>query len=172
MASQTSGSFNLQYPEATDPVNVHGDIKTLAEDVRDALASIDQSTIQVRVKNGEASEQLVAGTPVYVTGFDTVTIVKKATRENYPIFGLLKNTLTPGQEGIVVVAGVLPNINTSAYQDGAVLYVAETGGLTSVRPDAGSAAVGIVAKSNAVSGLIIVEAKGNGTWGALKDGLA
>lgn len=171
MASQTSGQFNLQYPESSDNVNVHGDIKVLAEDVRDALSSIDTSIIQVKVKNGSSSN-LIATTPVYVTGFDTYTVVDKATRENYPIFGLLKTDIPAGGNGVAVVAGVLSNVNTSSWTAGSTLYVNDSGSLTSTRPEGGAAAVGIVAKSDATVGVIIVEAKGNGTWGSLRDGLA
>ena len=71
----------------------------------------------------------------------------------------------------MIVAGVLDNVNTSGFSDGDVLYVASIGGITNVRPATGSGAVGIVAHA-AESGVIIVEAKGNGTWGALKNGLA
>lgn len=171
MASQTSGNFNLQYPESSDPVNVHGDIRVLAEDVRDALASIDTSVIQVKVKNG-SGESLTATTPVYVTGFDTVTVVDKATRTTSPIFGLLKSDIASGAEGIVVVAGVLSNVNTSGFAAGSTLYVNDSGSLTSTRPSEGGPAVGIVARSDSQFGIIIVEAKGNGTWGSLRDGLA
>lgn len=171
MASQTSGNFNLQYPESSDPVNVHGDIKVLAEDVRDALSGLDLSVIQVRVKNG-GTELLPATTPVYVTGFDSVTLIDKATRTTSPIFGLLKNSIESGAEGIAVVAGVLSNVNTSGFATGSTLYVNDSGSLTSVRPENGAPAVGIVARSDSAFGVIIVEAKGNGTWGSLRDGLA
>jgi hypothetical protein len=65
----------------------------------------------------------------------------------------------------------MENINTSGFSDGDVLYVGESGGLSATQPSGGSGAVGIVAYS-AAEGVIIVEAKGNGTWGALKAGLA
>ena len=71
----------------------------------------------------------------------------------------------------MVVAGVLEDINTSNHTTGDILYIGEEGGLTHTRPDGGSGAVGIVAHA-AELGVIIVEAKGNGTWGALKAGLA
>jgi hypothetical protein len=44
--------------------------------------------------------------------------------------------------------------------------------LTTTRPTEGSAAVGVVANSDAANGIIVVEAKGNGTWGALKNGMS
>jgi len=65
----------------------------------------------------------------------------------------------------------MEGVNTQSFSAGQVLYVGESGGLTNVRPPNGSAAVGIVAYA-AVQGIVIVEAKGNGTWGALRDGLS
>jgi hypothetical protein len=51
-----------------------------------------------------------------------------------------------------------------------VLYVANGGGLTD---SAISGAVAVVATSNASTGTIVVgQPKGNGTWGALKNGLS
>ena len=47
------------------------------------------------------------------------------------------------------------------------------GGLTNSIPTGGSGAVAVVAKVNATTGVIIVgSVGGNGTWGALKNGLA
>jgi hypothetical protein len=168
--TNTSGDFPLPYPEATDPVNVHGDIKDLAFEVSQTLDSLDLSVIQVSVLNN-SGVAISAGDPVYATGYTTATTIAKATPSTSPILGLSKQTLQNGSSGIVVVAGVLKNVNTSSFSNGDVLYVGSSGGLTNTRPDGGSGAVGIVAHSN-VSGTIIVEAKGNGTWGALKAGLA
>lgn len=169
--AQTSGNFNLSYPQETDPVSVHSDIEQLATDVRDALESLDLSMIQVTVINDELS-LLPAGTPVYASGYNVQTLVKKAipTTTN-PIFGLLKTDVAAGEQGIVVVAGVLRNVNTTSFVAGDVLFVSESGFITNARPASGSGAVGVVAHA-ANPGVIIVEAKGNGTWGALRDGLS
>lgn len=165
------GIYNLPYPLAEDPVNVHGDIEALADRLKIILPPLGLSQFQIQVKNTGGST-LVAGTPVYATGFDTVTTVSKALPETTsPILGLLKTSLANNSEGIAVVAGVMEDINTSGFSDGDVLYVATGGGLTATRPEGGSGAVGIVAYA-ASEGIIIVEAKGNGTWGALKAGLA
>jgi hypothetical protein len=172
--STNSSTFPLNYPVSTDPVNVHGDIKSLAEEVTTALDSIDTSIIQVLVKNISGSA-LAAGTPVIATGYSTSTEVVKATIENpLPILGLLKSALANNQVGQCVVTGVLKGIDTNTMDanNGDVLYVSETGFLTGIRPNNGSGAVGILTKKDSINGVIIVEAKGNGTWGALKNGLA
>jgi hypothetical protein len=177
MSSQTSGNFPLPYPLSTDPVNVHGDIAILAQEVSETLDNLDLSIIQISVINDESFE-LVKGTPVYVSSYDGGTKVKKALASTTkPILGLLKQTLQPSSAGVVVVAGVLQNINTSSYSAGSTLYVGALGGLvaednSNLKPSDAGGAVGIVAKSHATSGTIIVEAKGNGTWGALKNGLS
>lgn len=171
MATTDDGLFNLPYPTGADPVNVHGDIKALADRLKIVLPPLGISAFQLPVTN-KSGQTLPQGTPVYATGFeDKTTINKCLPSTTQPILGLLKQTLQNNSDGIVVVAGVLEDINTSGFNDGDVLYVGESGGLVNVRPANGSGAVGIVAHAAAV-GLVIVEAKGNGTWGSLKAGLA
>jgi hypothetical protein len=176
---KTTGQFEISFPKATDPVNVHGDMEQLAEDVKESLESIDVSIIQIDVKN-ISGINLIAGTPVYIFNYsETLPGVKHYTEDLWdaevvkPVLGLLKSSLDNNEIGKVVVAGVLANVNTSSFSAGDVLYVSRPdGGLTQTRPTAGSGAVGIVAYAHTTNGIIIVEAKGNGTWGALKAGLA
>jgi hypothetical protein len=111
-----------------------------------------------------------AGDPVFISGYNTKTRVSRATSSTtLPILGLAKSEILNNGSGIIVVSGVLSGVNTSGFTAGNILYAGVSGGLTAT-PDAGGA-VGIVAHA-ASSGVIIVEAKGNGTWGALKAGLA
>ena len=171
MATTNDGVFNLPFPLETDPVNVHGDIKSLADRLRIVLPPLGISAFQIAVIN-DSGETLATGTPVYINGYDSISnkpkIGKSIPSVSSPILGLLKQQLTNGSEGIVVVAGVMENVNTSSFEDGDVLYVGSSGGLSSTQT---GGAVGIVAHASS-SGIIIVEAKGNGTWGALKAGLA
>jgi len=175
MATGNTGyGFNLPFPIAEDPVNVHGDIEQLAERLRVVLPSLGISAFQMNVKN-VSGITLEKRTPVYVTtSANGVTHVNKAIAStSQPILGLLKEQLENNEQGLVIVAGVLDNINTSDLSPaGSVVYVGESGGLTVTRPTGGSGAVGIVANVSAATGIIIVEAKGNGTWGALKNGLS
>ena len=171
MASGESLNYDLPYPVGADPVNVHGDIRQLVEQLETVLPPLGVGYFQIPVINNSGVD-LGAGDPVYTTGFTTKTTIAKATSSTViPILGLLKTDLANGSDGIVVVAGVLENINTSSFSVGDILYVAESGGLTNSRPEGGSGAVGMVT-SSAAEGTIIVEPKGNGTWGALKAGLA
>lgn len=167
MASGESTNYDLPYPLATDPVNVHGDIRELVQKLEAVLPLASYS--QVRVLNNSGSA-ITAGDPVYVTGYTTATTIARATSSTtQPILGLAKTDIAIGANGIVVVSGILENVNTSGFTAGDILYAGSSGGLTASQDPGG--AVGIVAHA-AASGLIIVEAKGNGTWGALKAGLA
>lgn len=163
--------LNLPFPLAGDPVNVHGDIKQLVDRLKIILPPLGLSQFQLGVIN-KSGEDLPVGTPVFVTGYDAVQkkaeIEKSLPTTEKPILGLLKQALEDGSEGIAVVAGVMDNINTSSFVDGDVLYVGPYGGLSTTQS---GGAVGVVAYA-ASEGIIIVEAKGNGTWGALKAGLA
>jgi hypothetical protein len=167
MATGESQTYELPYPESDDPVNVHGDIRQLVEKLEAVLPLASYSQIRVSNDSGQA---ITAGDPVYVTGYETATTVAKATSSTtQPILGLAKANIANGANGIVVVSGILENVNTSGFTAGDILYAGTSGGLTT-QQDVGGA-VGIVAYA-ASEGLIIVEAKGNGTWGALKAGLA
>jgi hypothetical protein len=167
MASGETTNYDLPYPLATDPVNVHGDIRELVQKLEAVLPLASYSQVRVLNNSGVA---ITAGDPVYVTGYTTATTIAKATSSTtQPILGLAKTNIAIGANGIVVVSGILENVNTSSFTAGDILYAGSAGGLTTTQ-DAGGA-VGIVAHA-ASTGLIIVEAKGNGTWGALKAGLA
>ncbi len=167
MATGESQTYKLPYPFSDDPVNVHGDLRQLVEKLEAVLPLASYS--QIRVSN-VSGQNISAGDPVYVTGYNTATTVAKATSSTtQPILGLAKANIANNANGIVVVSGILENVNTSGFTAGDILYAGTSGGLTT-QQDVGGA-VGIVAYA-ASAGLIIVEAKGNGTWGALKAGLA
>lgn len=169
--ADTTTVYGIPFPEATDAVNVHGDIQSLASRLEVILPPLGVSLFQIPVLNDSGSA-ISAGTPVYTTGYNgKTTIAKSLPATTSPILGLTKTSIANNSEGIVVVAGVMENINTSGFANGDVLYVGENGGLSASQPSGGSGAVGIVAHA-ATDGVIIVEAKGNGTWGALKSGLS
>jgi len=171
MAEGRSESLELPYPLPEDYVNVHGDIRQLVEKLEVILPPLGVSYFQIQVKNSSGSS-INAGTPLIATGFNTKTTVRSAvSTDTAPILGLAKTAIPNGTDGIAVVAGVMEDINTSGFTTGDILYVGESGGLTATRPSNGAGAVGVVAHA-ASDGIIIVEAKGNGTWGALKAGLA
>jgi hypothetical protein len=115
MATTNDGIFNLPFPQSSDPVNVHGDIKALADRLKVVLPPLGISAFQISVINN-SGETLPAGTPVYATGYTTKTTIAKSLPSTVkPILGLTKTSLANLSEGIVVVAGVMENINTSGF---------------------------------------------------------
>jgi len=167
MATGQSNSYDLPYPLAEDSVNVHGDIKQLVEKLEAVLPLSSYSQIRVLNNSGVL---ISAGDPVFVTGYTTATTVSKATSSTtQPILGLAKTSIPNGANGIIVVSGVLENINTSGFSAGNILYAGTSGGLTTTQDIGGAVAVVVYASEN---GIISVDSKGNGTWGALKAGLS
>jgi 3D (Asp-Asp-Asp) domain-containing protein len=170
--AEITNNYGLTYPEASDAVNVHNDIKKLADDVDDAISSLDASNVRVKVTNNSGST-IGAAKPVYATGHTnnktTISLFTFGLSDDKPFLGLTKTSLNNGESGEVVVAGVLTNVNTSGFPVGSLLYVDSYGALTNTVI---GGAIGIVAVSNTSTGVIVIQAKGNGTWGALKAGLA
>jgi hypothetical protein len=191
MAQSSSNYSNLKYPEASDPVNVHGDFKVLVDALNDILPPLGMTSVASPVRNASSSLPIFAGTPVFISGSISyegkmVPVVEKYNpsssthNPNVPILGLMQaDTLPAGLNGvgngIVVVSGII-QINTTDIGDpGTKVYVDANGTLVGSRPSSGPARyVGVVAirgtKPN--GGTVIVQTKGNGTWGALKDGLS
>jgi hypothetical protein len=175
MATGSTTNYDLPYPVLSDPVNVHEDIQLLAERLEDVLSNVGVPFISLEVKNTTGSA-IAKGTPVYISGYSTKPLIAKSDSDNlatFPIVGITQSAISNGADGVIIVSGVFEGIDTSTYSAGDILYVANGGGLTDTIPTGGSGAVAVVAKSNASTGIIIVgQPKGNGTWGALKNGLS
>lgn len=164
--------YDFPYPLASDPVDIVGDIQSLAERM-EAVLFATESNITIEVTNSSGAS-ISKGDPVYLTGYGTKPQVTKLTNTmNYPVLGLAKDTFATATDGVVVISGIFSNVNTSSYTAGDILYTGTSGGLTATQPTTGGTAVGVVAKSHATTGVIIVgKPTGNGTWAALKAGLA
>ena len=175
MATGATNNYDLPYPVLSDPVNVHGDIQLLAERIEDVILNIGLPFISIEVRNNSGAS-IAKGTPVYISGYSTKPTIAKSDSDDlttFPVIGITQSAITDGSDGVVIVSGVFDEVNTSSYTAGDILYVANGGGLTDTIPTGGSGAVAVVAKSNASTGVIIVgQPKGNGSWGALKNGLA
>jgi len=175
MATGQSSIYNLPYPQVDDSVNVHGDIASLANSLDSTLAGLGLSYMKLDVINTSGGS-IAAGSPVFINGHNTeqdlTTVDKAIPSTTAPILGLLKSTTSNNSQGICVVSGVLPDVNTSEFVAGDILYVKTGGGLTNVRPASGAGAVAVCAYADASNGVLVVTAKGNGTWGALKNGLS
>jgi hypothetical protein len=164
--------YDFPYPLASDPVDIVGDIQSLAERM-EAVLFATESNITIEVTNSSGAS-IAKGDPVYISGSGTKPQVTKLTNTmNYPMLGLAKDTFATATDGVVVISGIFSNVNTSSYTAGNILYTGTSGGLTATQPATGGTAVGVVAKSHATSGVIIVgKPTGNGSWAALKAGLA
>lgn len=193
MATGVSSNYpTMKYPIASDPVNVHGDIKVLVDALNDILPPLGMTSVASPVRNASSSLTLPAGTPVFISGSIShggklKPLVQKYNpsssdhNPNFPILGLLQADMLPASstdgDGIAVVSGII-QMNTTVFGDvtaGAKIYIDSTGNLVAVRPTTGPARyVGVLAikETKPNGGMIVVQTKGNGTWGALKDGLS
>ena len=192
MPNQSSNYPNMKYPIASDPVNVHGDFKVLVDALNDILPPLGMTSVSSPVRNASSSVSLPAGTPVFISGSTShdgklKPLVQKYNpsspdhNPDFPILGLLQSDMLPssatGGDGVAVVSGII-QMNTTFFGDvaaGTKIYVDNLGNLVAGRPETGPARyVGVLAikatKPN--GGMIVVQTKGNGTWGALKDGLS
>jgi hypothetical protein len=170
MATGKSNIYEIPFPQSGDVVNVHGDIKSLAE--RLDLVLPQASYVDIPVKNTSGSS-INPGSAVYVTGHDgtNVTVSPSTGSTTSPTLGLMRAAVANNAVGVVVVAGVITGINTSSFAAGDILFIGETGGL--VNASSSSTGVGVATVIHAaVSGTIMVGTRGDGTWGALKAGLA
>lgn len=187
MSVSSSNYPTMKYPIASDPVNVHGDFKVLVDALNDILPPLGMTSVSSKVLN-RTNVPLLVGTPVFISGSFQWGGAVYPTVERYnpsslthnpdaPILGIVPvPILDPNHPdygpGVVVVSGVV-QMNTSGLgSPGTRVYINSSGVLEGDRPTTGSARyVGIVAVEGA-QGLLIVQPKGNGTWGALKDGLS
>lgn len=191
MPNQSSNYPSMKYPIASDPVNVHGDFKVLVDALNDILPPLGMTSVASPVRNASSSTPILEGTPVFISGSVSNGGRLKPTVEKYnpsspshnpdiPILGLMQaNTMPAGPDnagdGIVVVSGIIQINTTSIGPAGTKVYVDNNGSLVGNRPSTGPARyVGVVAiqATKPLGGMIIVQTKGNGTWGALKDGLS
>jgi hypothetical protein len=175
MATGVTANYDLPFPLSSDPVNIHEDLQDLAEQIELILPTVGLPYHTIEVKN-VSGVNIAKGDPVYITGFSTKPTVAKSVATNlatFPVLGLAQSAIGNGTDGVVVTSGIFTDVNTNSYSAGNILYVGTTGGLTATQPATGSGAVAIVAKSNSTTGVLVVgQPKGNGSWGALKNGLA
>jgi hypothetical protein len=167
--------YDFPYPVASDPVDIVGDIQSLAERM-EAVLFAAESNITIEVTN-VSGVSIAKGDPVYVSGFNNTSgkpqVTKLTNTMNYPMLGLAKAEFATTTDGVIVISGIFSGVNTSSYTAGNILYTGTSGGLTATQPATGGTAVGVVAKSHATTGVIIVgKPTGNGSWAALKAGLA
>jgi len=182
MPQSSSNYPTMKYPIASDPVNVHGDFKVLVDALNNILPPLGMTSVSSPVRNN-TSLTLPAGTPVYISGNVSHSGQMKTTVERYdssasnhnpdsPILGLIQSGISGLSDGVAVVSGILQMNTTGIGVPGTKIYVDGSGQLVGGRPSTGPARYVAVVAVQATEGLIVVQTKGNGTWGALKDGLS
>lgn len=171
----------MKYPIASDPVNVHGDFKVLVDALNDILPPLGYGAAYIDVRNTTGTT-ISQGTPVFISGsVSGKSLIKKydpsspTYNPDVPILGLVKNDIPNNSNGLVIVSGVIKMNTTGLGPAGTKIYVDNSGTLVADRPTTGPArylAVVAIQATLANGGMLIVQTKGNGTWGALKDGLS
>ena len=179
MATGVSSNYpTMKYPIASDPVNVQGDIKVLVDALNDILPPLGYGAAFLNVRN-TTGLTINIGTPVFISGSLIINpLIQKynpsdvSHNPDVPILGLVKSNILNNTNGLVIVSGVLEMNTTHLGPAGTKIYVDNTGTLVAGRPLNGPARYIAVVAIQSVTGMLIVQTKGNGTWGALKDGLS
>ena len=178
MPVSSSNYPNMKYPIASDPVNVHGDFKVLVDALNNILPPLGYGAAYIDVRN-TSGQGLGQGIPVFISGeVSGKSLIQRYNpsspghNPNVPILGLVKNNIANNSNGLVIVSGCLEMNTSSLGPAGTKVYVDGNGSLVSGRPSTGPARYIAVVAIQGTNGMLIVQTKGNGTWGALKDGLS
>lgn len=80
---------------------------------------------------------LVKATPVRIDTSGEIRLINVSVEaEALSMVGIVKENISDGTSGVVISSGRIENIVTTA-NNGDVLYVSKTGGLTNIKPDVG-----------------------------------
>ena len=128
--------------------------------------TIESDTIEELCKNGTGST-ILKGTPVYQTGtsgnFMEIAPADASSAATMPAVGVLSQDLAAGAEGNLILMGRISGVDTSAFNEGDIIYVASGGGYTNTRPTGQSVLVqnlGRVTKVHASNGGGVVMGSG------------
>lgn len=130
------------------------------------IAGAISGQIILNVANNSGSA-LTVGTPVYISGVDSVsglpevTLSEMPNPSTLPPVGLMFTTVADGATGHVVVFGLVNGVDTSSYTLNAQLYMDPSGGLTEIMPSGVTEpiiSIGRVVKVDATTGSILVTA--------------
>lgn len=141
-----------------------GDLTTYI-DTNGLYLNNGQQLIQ-KVKNIHGST-ITRGQVIHITGAVNSSSIPRVKLADWTNDGLSANTLglvmdstiADQGEGHIVVAGILQDVDTSAYNSGDVLYLSSSGNLTNVKPLAPkhNVSIGQVVRSNGPNGSIYVK---------------
>jgi ribosomal protein L35AE/L33A len=161
-ATITVGSTTTLSPGASATVTNSGTSSAAVLDF--GIPSGTTIQLQAQVRN-ETGATLTKGTVVYINGAagNKVTVTKaQANGEltSAQTFGIVITDITNNQNGYVCVAGLLENLDTSAFTAGQQLYLSPTtaGAMTTTKPSAPNHMVylGVVERSHQNQGTMQV----------------
>jgi|GEM_PF-1055539 len=128
--------------------------------------TINQSLTLIREVYNSTGATLTKGTVVYINGgqgnLPTVTkAIATGDATSAQTFGIVQSNITNNNNGYVVIAGGINDLDTQAYPDGTALYLSPTtaGAFTSTKPYAPQHMVylGVVVRSHPTQGVIEVK---------------
>ena len=154
-------------PTGVTPTHAEGRIfydttnKTLAvyNDEPDVTLQIGQEQ-WVRVYNSSGAT-ISNGSPVFINGasldFPTIALADASDANKYNVVGLATHDIENNSYGYVTTAGIVRDVNTSAYSIGDTLFVGTTAGtLTNVAPSYPNfpMSIGFVVKVGTTNGIV------------------
>ena len=109
----------------------------------------------------EASENISAGTLVKGVSYDITNNVYKVAiwheSDNVPVIGIVENSISLGNTGLVINTGQVVGIDTSNLSESSICYPVGNGSLTTDRTATSSSqGVGYVLRSDSTNGVILV----------------
>jgi hypothetical protein len=156
----TSGTINIGFAgNSTQYINGAGNLVTFPGVINEAQNLITE----VYNKTGAT---LTKGTIVYINGgqgnLPTITkALATGDSTSAQTYGIVRNDITNNNNGYVVVAGRISDLDTQAYTEGTQLYLSPTtaGTFTSTKPYAPNhlVYVGIVVRAHPTQGVIEVK---------------
>ena len=137
--------------------------RTLEVKVSDTVSIQLGQEMQTRVKNDEAI-QINNGQMVYInSAVGANPLAKIASTSNTDVaqrtFGMATENIPANGFGAITTEGLVRDINTSAFPEGAMLWLGTNGSITNIEPTAPTSkiSVGMVLRSNANNGVVYVK---------------
>ena len=165
-----TGGTSSQFLKADGSVDSSTYLTDIVNDTTPSLGgelNLDNKDIVIDAKNNDGT-QIDAGTPVYVVGYHAgsskplIAPADASDSTKMPAVGITNSDIAGSAEGTVSVMGVVSGIDTTSpvsFTIGDVVYVANGGGLTNVKPTTAAHLIqnlGRVTKVNASNGRILL----------------
>lgn len=149
----TQGTFSWNADEETVDLVQNGAVLQLGQEVQTHVRNTTASTIS------SGKVVMVTGT-IGASGRITVGLYDGVSEVKY-ILGVCTEDIAAGDDGKVTHFGKVRGVNTSAWDEGDLLYPTTNGGFTNVAPTSGvRLALAIVITKHAINGTIMVRANG------------